>query len=200
MKGIILLNGDPYSGKIITDGCYTVCCDGAMKWADAAGIKYDICIGDFDSLGFIPDNGEVYPVEKDKTDGEIALEILLEKGVSEIEIYGGSGRREDHFFGNVGLLVRAFENGIKAVFKSDFTEFFVADSNVVIDEPTGTTVSLVPISAYVHINGTKGLKYEAKGLTVRMGESRGLSNVTTLSRSEIEITEGTALIFIVRRL
>ena len=125
LKGIILLNGERFSGEIDTKNSFVVCCDGAYEWATQAGIKCDVVLGDFDSLGYVPEGATVYPCEKDFTDGELALERLISEGVSFVEIYGGSGRREDHFFGNVGLLIKAHNAGVKAVFKSDYTDFLI---------------------------------------------------------------------------
>ena len=33
MKGVLLLNGQPYAGEIDADNAYVVCCDGAYAWA-----------------------------------------------------------------------------------------------------------------------------------------------------------------------
>lgn len=106
MKGIILLNGEPYAGDIgKKEGDIVLAADGALAWAkDKIGI--DITAGDFDSLGYVPANSVVYPSEKNFTDGEIALDLLIGKGCREIEIYGGGGKREDHFFGNLQLCTR----------------------------------------------------------------------------------------------
>ena len=96
MKGIILLNGEPYKDKIEKrEGDIVLSADGALSWAKGK-IDIDITAGDFDSLGYVPQGSVVYPSEKNFTDGEIALDMLLERGCREIEIYGGGGRREDH--------------------------------------------------------------------------------------------------------
>ena len=34
MKGIIFLNGEPPKGEIDCTGALTVCCDGALRWAE----------------------------------------------------------------------------------------------------------------------------------------------------------------------
>ncbi|MBP5193196.1 MAG: thiamine diphosphokinase [Clostridia bacterium] len=200
MDGIILLNGDPYSGKIETEGKFVICCDGALEWATRAGVSVDLCVGDFDSLGYMPCNAKVFPVEKNLTDGEIALDEAKERGIKRVEIYGGSGRREDHFFGNVGLLLKARSLDVDATFFSDYTEFRLAEGRVEINEKAGTTVSLFSISEFLHINRSEGLKYSADGLTLRRGESRCLSNILTKDKAAIEISSGLGIIFIVRKL
>ncbi len=200
MKGIILLNGQPYLGKIDTTNAFTVCCDGALNWAKDVNIAPDLCVGDFDSLGYIPDGAKVFPAEKDYTDGEIALDELIKRGADVIYIYGGGGGRDDHFLGNVGLLIKARELNVKAVMVTNYTEFCLVDGFVIVDRPVGTTVSMVPITQKLHINSSVGFKYPMSDLTVKMGESRGLSNVTTKEKAAIDIDCGVAILFVVREL
>ena len=70
MKGIILLNGEPYYKAINAENAVVYCCDGAYAWAKGR-IKIDRNIGDFDSLNQTPypPPEEIYPAEKDFTDG-----------------------------------------------------------------------------------------------------------------------------------
>ena len=104
MKGILLLNGTPYSGEI-PKGCHVYCCDGAYHWAKGRVEIYKN-IGDFDSLNEppVPPPDEVYPSEKNFTDGEIAVRKMIADGLDDIEIYGGYAGSEDHFIGNLQLL------------------------------------------------------------------------------------------------
>ena len=62
MKGILLLNGEPPEEKIrVEKDDFVACCDGAYRWAmDKAG-RVDLLTGDFDSLGYVPENGVRYP-------------------------------------------------------------------------------------------------------------------------------------------
>ena len=114
MKGILLLNGDPYEGEIDAEGALVYCCDGAYAWAKGK-VRIDKNVGDFDSLDEkpFPEPDEIYPSEKNFTDGEIALFKLIDAGVDEIKIYGGGGGREDHFLGNIHLLYRAYSAGVR---------------------------------------------------------------------------------------
>ena len=93
MKAIILLNGEPYRGAI-AEG-YVYCCDGAYKWAKDK-VRIDENLGDYDSLPIIPTPApkEIYPSEKNETDGEIALHRAIAAGATSITIYGGGGARE----------------------------------------------------------------------------------------------------------
>ena len=94
MKGVILLNGEPYKGDIDDTNALVFCADGAYNWAKGR-VRIDENLGDFDSAAEIPfpRPAEIFPSEKNETDGEIALEKMLalaeEKGITRIELYGG---------------------------------------------------------------------------------------------------------------
>lgn len=195
MKGILLLNGEPYNGKIDTDGALTYCCDGAYKWA-CGRIKIDKNIGDFDSLSVIPDPmpDEVYPSEKNYTDGEIALIELLDRGVDEIEIYGAGGGRADHFLGNLHLMYRAHKSGVKCKTILNDGVVLIGEGEIKLNGVKGKTVSVLPFGGDLHIMSSKGLKYEYPPV-LHYGECRGISNVVLSLNAELYV-KGIALIFI----
>lgn len=74
------------------------------------GIKPIYAIGDFDSI----ENQDILakleierlPTRKDITDSHAAIEYALSKGYDEIDIYGVTGGRLDHFFSVMCLLER----------------------------------------------------------------------------------------------
>ena len=195
MKGIILLNGEPYAGKINADGALVYCCDGAYNWAKGK-VRIDKNIGDFDSLDIVPDPvpEEIYPAEKNFTDGEIAMSKLLEAGADDIEIYGGFGGREDHFIGNIHLLYRAFEAGAKCAMISEKTKIFLGSGVICMGEYLGCTISVLPFGGPLHIMGSEGLKYTYPDI-IGYGECRGISNIVQSNSAELKV-EGVALVII----
>ena len=71
MKGVILLNGEPYKGEIDDTNALVFCADGAYNWAKGR-VRIDENLGDFDSAAEIPfpRPAEIFPSEKNETDGE----------------------------------------------------------------------------------------------------------------------------------
>ena len=69
-----------------------------------------------DALKFFKEgtNINVYPREKDETDGQIAVDLALQSNCSEIYIFGAIGERMDHVLANIGLLNMILEYGDKA--------------------------------------------------------------------------------------
>lgn len=197
MKGIILLNGEPYKGEIDDTGALVYCCDGAYKWAYGR-VRIDKNIGDFDSLDIIPDPPpeEVFPAEKDYTDGEIALFKLLDAGVEEIEIYGGGGGREDHFLGNLHLMHHAFVRGVKCTMVCENSILFPASGKIPLGKYVGKTLSVLPFGGELHIMGFEGLKYSYPQ-KISYGECRGISNIVEKENAYLAV-EGVALIIVNR--
>ena len=193
MRGVLLLNGEPYAGKI-REG-YTICCDGAYAWAKGK-TKIDENVGDFDSLPYLPEPApkEIYPSEKDYTDGEIALFRLLDMGVDEIAIYGGTGGREDHFLGNLQLLFAALERGVRAEMIGDRSRLFMARGKTEICGEKGKTVSLLPFGGDALVESSEGMKYPLSHLTLPYGRCCGISNVILSDEARFDCAKGTVLV------
>ena len=197
MKGILLLNGEPYTEKIDDKNALVVCCDGAYKWAKGRQ-RIDMNVGDFDSLDEVPSPppAEVYPAEKDFTDGEIALFKLLAAGADEIEVYGGGGGREDHFLGNLQLLYHAHKKGADCRMFTARSVIFPASGKIPLGVYSGKTFSVLPFGGVLHIMDSTGLKYTYPE-ALSYGECRGISNIVE-SENAFLCVDGTALVIINR--
>ncbi|MGN1372443.1 MAG: thiamine diphosphokinase [Candidatus Coproplasma sp.] len=199
MKGILLLNGEPYLEEIDASNAFVTCCDGAYEWANGR-IRIDENVGDFDSLPYIPTPPptEIYPSEKDFTDGEIALRKLIARGVNEVEIYGAGGGREDHFLGNLQLLYYAHKQGVKARIITKNSIIFPASGKIEIDGIKGKTFSVLPFGGKVHIMYGRGFKYDYPE-SLSYGECRGISNIGIEESGVIEIGEDETALIIINR-
>ena len=78
-----------------------------------------LAIGDFDSLCDLEilDDLKIkkYPSRKDQTDTQLALEYAINKGYDEIDIYGVTGGRIDHFFSIMCLLEQYKDLDIRVI-------------------------------------------------------------------------------------
>ena len=195
MRALIFLNGESYRGAIDASGAVVYCCDGAYDWAKGR-VKIDVNLGDFDSLSYVPDPppAEVYPREKDYTDGELALRRALDAGATEIVIYGGGGKREDHFVGNLHLLYQAARRGARAVMVTNHARIYAATGEFVLRGAKGKTVSVTPFGGEVHILESSGFYYP---LPARFfyGATIGISNVVTADVARFTV-QGTVLVFV----
>ncbi len=195
MKGILLLNGEPYKGDIETEGASVYCCDGAYAWAKNK-VKIDKNIGDFDSLKETPypPPEEIYPAEKNYTDGEIAMKKLIEAGADSIEIYGGGGGREDHFLGNLQLLYLGHMSGVICEMVTNNSVIFPADGKIFLGKYKGKTFSVLPFGGTSHIIGYRGLKYPYPE-KMEYGNCRGISNIVERADGFLQV-DGLVLIIV----
>ena len=89
----------------ISAGDYVIAADGGVRHVEKLGIRCDAVLGDFDSLGFVPEGANVFPVEKDDTDAMLAVRHGLDRGFRKFVIYGGlDGPRLDHTLANLQTL------------------------------------------------------------------------------------------------
>lgn len=195
MKGVILLNGEPYEREIDGKDSLVYCCDGAYLWAkDKTHI--DENIGDFDSLFIapIPSPKKIYPEEKNFTDGEIALRKMIEAGVEQITVYGAGGKREDHFLGNLHLMYYAFSHNVPCVIQTNYSKMFFTDGETKLDGYKGLTISLIPFFGDALVESSYGLHYPLNGLRLERGTCRGISNLVESDKAGFFCKEGILLV------
>lgn len=91
---------------------FILAADGGLVHLQKLGLFPHGVIGDFDSLGYIPQGAQVFPVEKDDTDSMLAVRKGLELGFRRFEIYGAlDGDRLDHTIANLQTLHFLAERG-----------------------------------------------------------------------------------------
>lgn len=189
-----MLNGEPYDGKI-DGGDLVYCCDGAYAWAKDR-IKIDENIGDFDSLKEkpYPPPKKIYPEEKDFTDGEIAMRQMIKSGADEIDVYGGGGRREDHFLTNLHAAYYAFKRGVFCRMITNYSVMFFISEKYEFKNLKGKTLSLIPFFGDCTVGNSKGLYYPLNNLTLRIGEcGLGTSNVIISDEAAVSGVKGVLL-------
>lgn len=85
-----------------------VAADGGFASLEAAGVAPNVALGDFDSLGYVPQAPRVerHPVMKDATDLELALEWARNEGHPSVAVYGALGGRLDQTMATLQTMVR----------------------------------------------------------------------------------------------
>ena len=92
---------------------FVIAADKGLVHLEAQGIRPDLIVGDFDSLGRVPagDNILRHPVEKDDTDTMLAVKTALDRGMGTIVFYGCLGGRLDHTYANFQTLTYLARHG-----------------------------------------------------------------------------------------
>ena len=103
----LLLNGEfPSSSlliKKIKDSDFIIAVDGAANKLDQFNIKPNVIIGDFDSINKLDIKSAKYinTPDQSKTDFKKSLEWIVKQKLTEVNIFGLSGKSDDHFLGNL---------------------------------------------------------------------------------------------------
>ena len=158
---------------------------GALYLLDK-GINPLLSCGDFDSINSeqrkeVEQKSKYFRVKhsEDLTDADFALENILElfDSVEEIDIYGATGRRLDHFFGNILLLNNEKYNNVKVKIIDDNNIITIAHSGQNIFEKIEgyKYFSLVPIYEDTKMS-IKNSKYEVKDLMLTLNRPNASSN------------------------
>lgn len=207
-RGLIFCNGDFTPGDVpkLREEDLVVCADGGLEHALAVGIRPHVVLGDFDSLGdayeeFLERESasvEVirYPIEKDKTDGHLAVEYALKAGVKEIWMFGALGGRFDHSLGNLFLAYRCLDEGasLKIIGGRQSVLMLQGPETTEIYGKAGDYVSLVPLTPTSEGVSTSGLYYPLQQATLYRGDTRGLSNELLAGIGSVTIESGTLLL------
>lgn len=194
MRAVIVLNGEPCDFCFLS-GDYIIACDGALEYLKKLSIEPHVILGDFDSLGYVPKNALKFPVEKDMTDGELALRYAAENGYKEVVFICGGGLREDHLLGNLALLQIADELKVTAMLETAYSTIRFVKNIAEFVVQTGATVSLVATEKTL-VKSSQGLKYEYNNTTLETASTLGISNIATDSRIVIEFEYGGAYMLI----
>jgi len=194
-----------------------VCADGGANSAMLSGRMPDVVVGDLDSitdenLARCEQAGvEIirYPREKDETDLELALNYAFARlnymdsqnnmendsqPVPEIMLYGATGKRIDHFLGNLALLHEWALKGKKIVLKDPLHKLWIITGKEMVKGKIGQEVSLIPITAKAVVS-LEGFYYPLQKGVLRQESPRGISNVFSTDEGNVEVHEG-LIIFI----
>ena len=178
---------------------FVVAVDGGFAHLERIGRAPDLAIGDFDSLGYVPKCRRVsrYPVEKDKSDLELALDRIRVRRYDEVVVYGALSGRLDHTIANLQLFAKMSEQGTYVTgIGEDFCVQLLTGPDV-LDLPARESGIVSVFAATERAEGVieRGLKYEIADETLTNRSSRGLSNEFAGRDAAIGLESGTLYIF-----
>lgn len=154
-------------------GDLIIAVDGGYAHLRKEGITPDLCVGDFDSLGFVPDESVIAlePI-KDVTDTFFAAEEGLKRGYTEFRLYCALGGRLSHTMANIHTLAHLTRKGAHGVIAGDCGEVTVFDKTARFDQ--GGYLSLFPLDGNATVR-IRGCKYNGM-FTLTHADSLGVSN------------------------
>lgn len=190
--------GDMSETKLnIPDEAFIIAADAGLIALASAGITPDLIVGDFDSLGEVPNVGNIvaHNPEKDDTDMLLAVREALARDAEQIVIFGGMGGRPDHEYANIQTLAYIANHGAKGylvgrgsictIIKNDRLSFDRGHKGIISvfcvgDEAVGVDLT--------------GLKYPLCNHTLTCDYPLGVSNEFTGVPSTVSVRSGMLLV------
>ena len=183
--------------KYITKNSYIICADSGFDALINTNIKPNLCVGDMDSVksSLAGQTTKIYPKNKDKTDTEIAVDIAIKKGATEVILLGCYGTRLDHTLSNINMLKILLEHNIYGKMVDSNNIVMLCDSQIQIKSAKNCYCSLISLTQCTGVT-THGLKYSLKNENLSSKTSRGISNEFNSNLAAITIKSGLLLIII----
>lgn len=184
---VILLGGDIAVTERLKGQCrdaLVLAADSGIRHADALGLEVDLWLGDFDSttpaltLRFASVPRQAYPREKDKTDGELAIDEGIARGCTRFVMVGAfGGERTDHAMQHAFQSLVLARRGFEVLMSSGREEAVpLLPGNHVFDLPPETIFSLIGFSDMEGVT-IGGAKWPLEDRHVPLGSSLTLSNI-----------------------
>lgn len=184
---VILLGGD----LTVTDrlrqqiaGARFLAADSGMRHAASLGVVPELWLGDFDSTApellheFAHVPRQTFPVAKDMTDGELALDHAYQLGATRVILCGAfGGERTDHTLLHLTMATRYAIAGREILLSSGFEEASpLVPGNYQYDLPDGTVFSILSFSQLEGLT-IEQAEWPLDKITLPLGSSLTVSNV-----------------------
>ncbi len=208
LKALLILNGEKVNSttilKLKDESDFILSADGGTDYCVELGIIPDLVIGDLDSISpktldilkkkEVPIN--VFPIKKDKTDSQLSIEYLMDKGAEEITIIGAIGSRIDHTLANILLLKTIKDKGIKGKIVHNNNIIYIIDDELILDKKNGYFVSIIPIESKGVLVSLKGFEYNLSKVKIDFASTLGVSNFVIDEKGYIKVHEGQCLVVV----
>ncbi|MEY8420568.1 thiamine diphosphokinase [Oscillospiraceae bacterium 44-5] len=179
-------------------GDYVIAADRGFDSLVAYGVRPDLAVGDFDSLGHRPNHPNVIqlPAEKDDTDMVFALRKGLELGYRRFVLLGGVGGRLEHTLGNLQLLDWLACQGGQGFLAGEKTAATCIRDGMSVTFPPSMTGYLSVLCNSGRAEGVDltGLKYPLNGYTLTGSFPLGVSNQFLGQEASVSVKQGSLLL------
>lgn len=200
-RALLLAGGPPPPVDFVRDrhraGDLVICADRGLLLARAAGLTPTVLVGDLDSLPpgtELPAEVHRYPLAKDQSDLEIALEEAARRGATHAEILGALDGRPDHaLFNLLALPQRAADLNLQAVLVAPGVEVqHLATGSHTLHHKLGWTLSLLPVDREAVLS-LDGMAFPLQAQVLRRASTRGLSNLVLTDPATVEVLQGAVI-------
>lgn len=175
---------------------YILAADGGYAHTQKLGLIPNCILGDFDSLGFVPKESTVFPVEKDDTDAMLAVRRGLSLGYKDFLFYGAlDGPRLDHTMANFQTLQFLADNdAVGYLIGKDYIVTVLKNGTLRFPATAEGIVSVFCMGADAKGVTIEGLQYELDRGTLSAGFPLGVSNHFIGKAATVSVENGSLLI------
>ncbi|MBR1693533.1 MAG: thiamine diphosphokinase [Lachnospiraceae bacterium] len=174
-----------------------IAADAGYRFVREQRIEPDLIVGDFDSLGSVPEHRRIvrHPVQKDETDLLLAVKEAEKEGCTEFAVFGGLGGRPDHSFANIQLLTFLQERGQNGILFGETMHMTVLlNGTLLFPQQFEGLLSVFALSGQAGGVTLQGFKYELKDDVIDRAFPLGVSNEFTGRQGVISVQEGELLV------
>lgn len=178
-------------------GDCVIAADGGYAHLKDAGLSPDLVLGDFDSLGYVPQHPNLlrHPAEKDDTDMMLAVKTGLSRGYRQFVLYGGIGGRLDHTIANLQTLQYLSRRGAAGYLVGDgCVATAITDGAVSFSNRLSGMISVFCLAETAHGVSIRGLKYPLSGVDLQNDLTLGVSNEFLGKPACVSVEHGTLLL------
>ena len=201
MRAFVFGAGDVFSDNIeekVQGGDLVVCADRGYRNAKAMGAHVNVLVGDFDSLGSIPDDVDEIvkvPAKKDQTDLQLAINTAIDRGADDIIIIASTNGRLDHTLSLICTLEDLWDKKIPAHIVNGQNRIrFLRDSGVILMKSAYKYFSVVALDKKVKGVTVNGGEYPLIKKDVHRAFQYAVSNEITKNCALIEVKRGAVLV------
>ncbi|MBE6694201.1 MAG: thiamine diphosphokinase [Ruminococcaceae bacterium] len=176
-------------------GDIKIAADAGYNTAKLLGVTPDILVGDFDSLGDIPEEKGMkvhqVPAEKDLTDTQIAVELAIGSGANEIFIIGGLSGRLDHTLSTLSILEDLRGRAVHGyVTDGQSRARYICSTSTLIARSQYKYLSIIAADEVAKGVSVEGCKYPLKKATINRRLQYAVSNEITGNVALISVRKG----------
>lgn len=175
---------------------YVIAADGGFVHVRSLGLTPNGVLGDFDSLGYVPEKAKIFPVEKDDTDAMLAARHGLSLGYRRFLFYGSlDGPRLDHTVANFQTLQFLADHGaVGYLIGKAHIVTVVKNGALTFPAEAKGLLSVFCMGADAAGVTLTGLKYSLDNGTLTAGFPVGVSNHFTGKPAKIKVENGSLLV------
>lgn len=175
---------------------FLLAADGGLTHLQKLNLTPNGILGDFDSLGYVPDKGIVFPVEKDDTDSMLAVRQGLKLGYRSFLLYGGlDGPRLDHTIANFQTLQFLADHGAQGyLIGAEYIATVIKNGSLTFPAEAAGILSVFCMGTDARGVTLKGLQYTLDSAVLTAGMPLGVSNHFIGSEAVVCVEDGSLLL------